>query len=173
MNKLLTSIFIILSLSFCTLFAKDGYGISVNGGRGSTVDIARLGIQKDFESVIYSNETFNLKGFHELGLNYWNGNRKNISAVSYSPVFVVDFNQYTTQGYKPYVDFGIGIAFLSDTLIDSKNMSSSFQFEDRISLGITKDNIDMYIRYMHYSNGGIKKPNDGINMGLIGFNYRF
>ena len=71
------------------------------------------------------------------------------------------------------MDFGIGIAFLSDTLIDNKNMSSSFQFEDRISIGITRDNIDMYVRYMHYSNGGIKKPNDGINMGLVGINYRF
>jgi len=173
MNKFLTSVFIILSLSFSTLLAKDGYGVSVNGGRGSTVDIARLGLQKDFQSVIYSNDTFNIKGFHELGLNYWNGNNRNISAISYSPVFLLDFNKFATKDYKPYVDFGIGIAFLSDTLIDNKNMSSSFQFEDRLSIGITRDNIDMYVRYMHYSNGGIKKPNDGINMGLVGINYRF
>ncbi|MCK9337243.1 MAG: acyloxyacyl hydrolase [Arcobacteraceae bacterium] len=171
MKKVLLLVFVLWNT--VVYGASDDFGVSVNAGRGSSIDIFRLGLQKSFDSIIYSNESISLKGFHEVGLNHWSGNRNNLWALSYSPVFVIDFNKYAYTTYRPYIDLGVGVAFLSETQIDNKDMSSSFQFEDRISIGLRKENIDFYIRYMHYSNGGVRKPNHGLNMGLVGINYRF
>ena len=34
-------------------------------------------------------------------------------------------------------------------------------------------NLNFYLRFMHYSNAGIKEPNDGLNSTMVGFSYRF
>ena len=38
------------------------------------------------------------------------------------------------------------------------------QFEHRLGVGLRFRNQTLGLRAMHYSNGGIKKPNDGIEM---------
>lgn len=161
-------------VSFSNLYANDtDYGISVNAGKSNNIEAYRLGIQKPFDSSLFEFESFAIHGFHEVGLNYWVGERNNVHTLSYSPVFKLLLNSYQSNDYQPYIDFGIGVALASDTKIDNRNLSSAFLFEDRISLGITKDNWDFYIRYMHYSNAGLQTPNEGIDIYLAGINYNF
>ena len=57
--------------------------------------------------------------------------------------------------------------------IDNKDLSTRFQFEDRIGIGLKNRNLNFYLRFMHYSNAGIKEPNDGLNSTMVGFSYRF
>jgi len=173
MKKFL-SLVAVFVVSFSSLHASDNdYGISVNGGRSNHIDIYRIGIQKPFNASVYDFESVTLHGFHEVGLNYWVGERNNVHAISYSPIFKLLFNSFQANEYQPYIDFGIGVALVSDTKIDNRNLSSSFLFEDRISVGISKDAWDFYIRYMHYSNAGIQSPNEGIDIVLAGINYNF
>lgn len=164
----------VLLVSFSNLYANDAnYGISVNAGKSNNIENYRLGIQKPFDSSVFEFESFTVHGFHEVGLNYWVGESNNVHAISYAPVFKLLFNSFQANEYQPYIDFGIGVALVSDTQIDDRNLSSAFLFEDRISIGISKDAWDFYIRYMHYSNAGIQSPNEGIDIYLAGINYNF
>ncbi|MDX9795265.1 MAG: acyloxyacyl hydrolase [Arcobacteraceae bacterium] len=173
MKKIL--LFLMMVITFFTqVNAKDNpYGISVNAGISNDIEIYRMGIQKPFNATLFEFESFTIEGFHELGFNYWIGERNNIHALSYSPVFKLLPTYYQYKKYQPYIDLGIGIALASDTKIDNRNLSSAFLFEDRISLGLTHDVWDFYFRYMHYSNAGLQTPNEGIDIYLLGFNYTF
>jgi len=46
-------------------------------------------------------------------------------------------------------------------------MSSVFQFEDRAGVGVTWQCFDFNLGFMHYSNGGVSQPNQGINIILL------
>lgn len=164
----------LICLSYSSLQGSDNtYGVSVNVGESHNIDVYRIAIQKPFDSSVYDFESFSIHGFHEVGLNYWNGEHNNVKTISYSPVFKLVLNSFQSNEYQPYIDFGIGAALASDTQIDDRNLSSAFLFEDRISFGITKDNIDFFVRFMHYSNAGLKSPNEGIDIYLAGINYSF
>lgn len=166
-------IMIILALSFA-LVASDEYGVSINVGKSGSIESYRVGLQKNFNKILYSNETISLNGFHELGIGTLRGhNGDHIDLISYSPVFTLNFNRFNSSTIKPYIDGAIGVSAISRKTINSKDLSSTFQFEDRVSLGLSLDNINLYIRLIHYSNGGIKEPNDGINIVNLGIDYKF
>ncbi len=55
------------------------------------------------------------------------------------------------------------MAGFSNTYVEDNNLGSSFQFEDRIGFGLRfAGGHEVGIRATHYSNAGIKSPNDGI-----------
>ena len=85
----------------------------------------------------------------------------------------MDFVSFDIASFKPYLEGAIGVAYLSDTKIDNKDLSTRFQFEDRVGIGLKNRNLNFYLRFMHYSNSGIKEPNDGLNSTMVGFSYRF
>jgi lipid A 3-O-deacylase len=154
------------------LFAE--YGVSFGAGKDASINTYRVGVQKYFSSSIYSNETITLSGFHEVGFGSWRGNNHDkIDVISYSPVFTLNFNSFDGAKLKPYIDAGIGVSYISKKHINDRRFSTGFEFEDRVSLGVSIDGIDVYFRYMHYSNGGFKRPNDGLDIVSIGLNYRF
>ncbi len=89
-----------------------------------------------------------------------------MNAVALSPVFQYTFHTGSAVWY-PYIEAGVGVAYLDDYTINNRNLSSNLLFEDRIGVGVRIKNIDISFRYMHYSNAGLKEPNDGIDI-LIG-----
>ena len=53
-------------------------------------------------------------------------------------------------------------------------MSTAFEFADHIGLGYVFNNkFDLGLRVQHYSNAGIKKPNNGENFVVLRGAYRF
>ena len=52
-------------------------------------------------------------------------------------------------------------------------MTTAFQFEDRVGAGIRTEKLDFSFRYMHYSNGSMAQPNDGIDIWIGTLSYRF
>lgn len=72
-----------------------------------------------------------------------------------------EFN--TSRRFTPYVEFGIGAALFSKTRVGDHKLGSSFNFENRIGVGLKLPGDQrLGIRAMHYSNAGIKEPNVGI-----------
>lgn len=165
--------FLLTIFLFTNIYADENYGVSINAGVSNDIDIYRLAVQKPFDNSVYNFDSFSILGFHEVGFNYWVGEKNNVHTLSYSPVFKLVLNDYQNSEFQPYFDFGIGVALASDTTIDNRNLSTAFLFEDRISLGISKDNWDLYFRYLHYSNAGLKSPNEGIDICVLGVNYAF
>lgn len=100
--------------------------------------------------------------------------RDTTSVLSFSPVlqYPVDTLAYATL----YVEAGIGVSLLDDTQFAGKDVSTHFQFEDRLGLvarfGQHKQH-QLALRYFHYSNAGIKKPNPGLDFIALSYMHYF
>ena len=112
----------------------------------------------------------------ELSANYWvfgpdNTSDKN-AAFALSPVLT--FPMARIFDTEILGEFGIGVSLLDDTKFAGKNVSTHYQFEDRLGLIAklsAKDSINL--RYLHYSNAGFKKPNPGLDFVSIGYSHLF
>lgn len=152
--------------------ALDRISLGIGKSRDS-INIYRVGFQQEFGSNWFESKTGHLSGHHEASLNCWEHERESIQQVAYSPVFGYSFNGLSSS-VMPYLEAGIGIGFLSKKTINGRDLSTHFQFEDRIGIGVKigkQNRHDLSFRYMHYSNASIKQPNDGIDIFI--FSYTF
>lgn len=140
--------------------AADVSGAIGVTGQGDMTYRASLGL--DWDKQWLQSETGHLGGYWDAGYTYWDGGDYYSAAhsLSLSPVFVYEFANLP---YQPFVEFGIGVAFFSKTDVGEHQLGSSFNFEDRIGVGMSlSETRKLGLRALHYSNGGIKTPNDGI-----------
>jgi len=123
----------------------------------------RLGAQFDFNR---------LTGYWDAGYTYWEGDESTSNhSISLAPVFVYEF---AGQSVRPYVEAGIGVAAFENTEVEGNRLGSSFQFEDRIGAGLRfAGGHEVGVRAIHYSNAGIKKPNDGIESYALHYRVAF
>ena len=170
--------FLILILCVFTMnsVAEDApFFDEVSIGIGESKDnihIYRLGGKINFESTWYKSDYGWFSGYYEASMHYWEKGSEQIYGVAFSPVFVYYIGE-KSDTFQPYVEAGIGAAYISKTKINGRNMATHFQFEDRIGLGFKTGSYDFNARYMHYSNAGIKKPNDGIDIIMFTLAYKF
>ena len=148
-------------------------GLFVDIGQSKDkIDIYRVGLRYNFSDWLHNKGAPEaMGGYLEGSFNYWHGKKDNLWGVALSPVFYYEFNH--TGRIRPYIEGGIGGAYISKTRIDNRNMSSNLHFEDRIGIGVRTGDLDFHFRYMHYSNAGLKKPNDGIDIFIGGVAYKF
>lgn len=180
MNKILSTFLLIFAiLASPSAFSQDSAKYLVfdigqsssNFSRGhSEFDVYRIGVQKEFKRTFWQGDSASLSGYWEGSLNYWSADGGNEYAVALSPVFTLSFGEGE---YRPFIEAGVGLAIMSDDVIAGRRMGSSWQFEDRIGFGVKSDQLGFHYRYMHYSNGDIEKPNQGIDAHVIGMTYRF
>jgi len=135
-------------------------------------DIYRVALRKDFKRNFWEWDHARVSGYWEASLNYWDADDANVYAAALSPVFVLFFTPGSGK-VQPYLEFGIGAALISDHSFAGREMSTNFQFEDRLGLGVRTERWDFHYRFMHYSNGGIEKPNNGFDANVIGATFRF
>lgn len=122
----------------------------------------RAGLSRAWEQRWWQTESGHLGGYWDAGYTYWQSGDEAASAhsLSLSPVLVYTFN---ADGAQPFIEFGIGAALFSDTEVGGRNMSSALHFEDRLGAGLQLRNGGrLGIRAIHYSNAGLKSPNEGI-----------
>ena len=149
----------------------DSFSMGV-GQSQDKIDVYRFGLRKDSDYHWLPNQTGFLTLYYEASLNYWRKGREDVYAGAFSPVFFYVFGNEKNR-VQPYVEGGIGIAAISETKIGNRNMSTGFQFEDRVGAGVKIDRIDFNCRYMHYSICSIKQPNDGIDILIFTVGYQF
>jgi hypothetical protein len=104
---------------------------------------------------------------HAVSINHWWNDNESITALGYSPLFV-----YRRLESPWSLRFGIGAAFLSDTQIAGRILSSHFQFEDQLGLEWTSGRHRLGLVYLHYSNAGIEKPNHGLDLLMFSYSLR-
>jgi lipid A 3-O-deacylase len=150
------------------------WGVVVGIGESKDdIDTYRVGLQRDFKKKWFSTEVGCLTGYHEASVGWWEKDGDNVQVIAYSPVFTYRFNMKKIQ---PYLEGGIGFSFISDQSIGERDMASSYQFEDRIGGGARfgkNGRHDLNFRYMHYSNASTQSPNDGIDILMGSYAFRF
>ncbi|WP_035240231.1 acyloxyacyl hydrolase [Desulfobacter vibrioformis] len=142
----------------------SGYGVSLGYGPSKDdIDIYRIGLLKAWDVRWLENPTGCVTGYFEVSYNRWEADGETTNGVAFSPVLQYTFNTRISQ-FHPYVEGGIGIAYIDDYVIKNRNLSSNLHFEDRIGAGIRFRHLDLNFRYLHYSNASLKEPNDGIDI---------
>lgn len=76
--------------------------------------------------------------------------------------------------FGPYAEFGLGGALLSNDRLGKKQLSTHFQFSEHLGLGLAfTGGWFAGWRFSHYSNAGMKSPNDGIDQHQLVVGIRF
>ncbi|WP_417614698.1 acyloxyacyl hydrolase [Oceanisphaera sp.] len=102
---------------------------------------------------------------------YWEYGADDLIQVSLIPMIHYSVNPQAN--IQPFVFAGIGPAWISDTRLGPKDLSSEFQFSSRAGLGLAKGRHSLAVEARHLSNGGIKQPNDGISSWSLSYGYCF
>lgn len=155
-------------------------GVSVEAGNGDHTDTARVGAIWNFDRQWFTEGDWQLAGYWEAAAGRWQGrsgagNNQTITDLSVTPVFRLQ--QKAPSGLSPYLEGAIGFHVISPTFVyANRRFGSAFQFGDHLGVGVRfgdHQQFDLGYRYQHLSNGGIKKPNQGINLNQVHFVYHF
>jgi len=150
----------LLSLSAFSVSAAE-----ISGAVGATSQgglTARVGMGFGWDKFWFETDTGRLTGYWDAGYTYWEAGDASGGAhsLSFAPVFVYEFG---SGNVKPFIEAGIGVAVFSGTSAGDQDFGSAFNFEDRIGAGLKIGETQRVgLRAIHYSNAGIKQPNDGI-----------
>lgn len=153
--------------------------LSLEAGTGNQTRLLRVGIQRAWDKnwTVLSNAR--LSGYWDISLAGWHGKRhqdrpdrqQTLVAVGLTPVFRLSSKEQS----GPYLELGVGPHLLSKLYDNNRRqLSTRFQFGSHLGIGYMFENgLDLALRYQHYSNASIKKPNDGVNYTIVRFAYPF
>lgn len=81
---------------------------------------------------------------------------------------------YGSSKVRPYVEAGLGGSLFSHTSLGDKAFSTAFQFSEHVGAGIEfAERWYVGWQFSHYSNAGIKRPNNGLDLHQIMLGMRF
>ncbi|SFR76138.1 Lipid A 3-O-deacylase (PagL) [Marinobacter daqiaonensis] len=139
-----------------------------------------LGVKAAYRSdalpVAFPSWTGSPRFYLEPSFNVWrafSGDEDTVFGVAISPILQWPIGPAQD---SLFVEAGIGGALVSSTEVGSRDLSTHFQFEDQIGLSWRYDKRnDAYLdlKLFHYSNAGIKEPNDGLTMITLGWSRSF
>lgn len=173
-------IFIALSYTVST----QAQVLTVAGGQTIRVatkhDYARIEGNFGWKPEIWSNDSMNLSLNHAVSLaGFWDKN--DVYLVSWVPNVIL--TPKDTSGLYPYLQFGFGVALLSDDKFESEDndpddegasdMGSYYQFESSLALGLVHGSWGMRAKIYHMSNAGLADPNGGMDVAEFGISYSF
>mgnify|MGYP000070410195 CR=1 FL=1 len=73
-----------------------------------------------------------------------------------------------------FIEGGVGVTAFSHTRFADETISTAFQFGDQIGVGFQMtQNSRLGLRYAHFSNASIKRPNPGLDVVELGYTYTF
>jgi len=155
-------------------------GVSLELGNGDNTDTARVGAIWKWDKQWFAEGDWWVTGFWEATAGTWKGrsgvgNNQTITELAVTPVFRLQQKNPST--VAPYLEGAIGFHLISPTFVyANRQLGSAFQFGDHIGFGVRfgeRQQFDLGYRYQHLSNGGIKQPNQGINLNQLHFSYYF
>jgi lipid A 3-O-deacylase len=161
--------------------AADGLfdSVAVEAGGGEHMQLVRLSAQRDWNRNWLPAYGYHLSGYWDANAAFWHTNRwldvpgqtHNLAVVGITPVFRIEADD--KRGL--YAEAGIGAALFSDVYRNThRQLSTAYEFADHIGAGYVFDNKwELGVRLQHYSNGGIKHPNGGVNLAVLKLAYHY
>lgn len=170
MKKIL-SLAAVAALGLSSLSVQAADFTAAVGQSGDSNMVYRLGAQWNWDKSWMQTDVGRLTGYWDAGYTYWDGDETSSNhSLSFTPVFVYEFAGETV---KPYIEAGIGVAFFESTELEDNDLGSSFQFEDRLGVGLRFSGQEVGIRAVHYSNAGLEQPNDGVEAFTLHYRQSF
>jgi lipid A 3-O-deacylase len=161
------------------LNAFGATSVSFEAAGNHRTKMARLGVQFEWTSRWWKSNGTYVGGYWDATLSHWRGNRyrnepgriQNITSLGITPV--VRFQNESGKGV--YAEGAIGLHYLSELYDnDGRRLSTRLQFGDHLAIGyIFENNWDLGLKLQHFSNGSVKKPNDGVNFVILRLAYLF
>ncbi len=152
---------------------------SLEFASGNKTQMLRLGAQWMWSEKWWQSNDTHIGGYWDLTLAQWREQNymgstdahRNLTSVGITPVF--RFQHDSKIGL--YTEAGIGLHLLSDTYNNNDHvLSGNAQFGSHIGIGyVFKNNWDIGFKFQHFSNGGIKQPNDGVNFSILKISHTF
>jgi lipid A 3-O-deacylase len=151
---------------------------SLEPGGGDKVQMIRGALQSDWNKNWLPSYGRHVSGYWDFNLAQWRGNayrgvsgdHQNITVIGVTPVF--RYERDDRLGW--YMEGGIGASLFSHLYDNADNrLSTAYEFADHLGTGYVFDKWDLSARLQHYSNGGIKHPNSGVNWFVLKAAYRF
>lgn len=94
---------------------------------------------------------------------------------SIAPIFRYIFTQRGP--FLTYLELSIGLAFLTRTRLEDRNLGIHFAFQDRIGVGVffgPSKAFSIGLKALHYSNASLAEHNNGLTFPLVlDISYRF
>ncbi|MET3129878.1 lipid A 3-O-deacylase [Oxalobacteraceae bacterium GrIS 1.11] len=173
-KKLLSSMAgLLLAAAALPACAQTPTSASLEYGFGKSTQLARAGLQWNWDRQWLQSDSTHLGGYWDLTAANWHEARyQNQDGVSHSisdfgltPVFRFEGNGKT----GPYAEAAIGVHRLSSLYDnDGHQLATKFQFGDHLAVGYKFENAwEASLKLQHFSNGGIKHPNGGVNFLVL------
>ena len=176
-----------LSVATALVVAQSGYAADdklvdaayVVFATGTETQMIRGGIESAWRPRWFESNGTHLSGFWDASMGAWRGNRyqniqgqrQHLADIGFTPVF--RFEHDDKKGF--FAEGGFGVHYLSKLYNnDGYRLSTHFQFGDHVGLGyVFRNNWALGMNIQHFSNGGIKAPNSGVNFIEVKVSQRF
>jgi hypothetical protein len=156
--------------------AVDGY--LVEAGANGDIQSLRVGMIRQWDQQWFADGHWQLTGYWEGSaavLNSDGANGKIVANLGLTPVF--RFRPNALGGAQPYWDIALGLHLLSDSKIDDQHdLGSALQLVPLVGVGVTfgeKSQYDLGYRFQHYTNAGLKEPDDGLSLHQVRLTYLY
>lgn len=146
--------------------AVDSVAVEVGHGDDST-SLLRLAIVDAWRKGDPLFREWRLAGYWELSAGVWDNKDDSTADVGITPVFRIE-----RRGV--YIEGAIGLHLVQTHISANRTFSTAFQFGDHLGAGMhfgPGGRYDLGVRVQHVSNGGISKPNPGINFFIVRLQY--
>lgn len=173
----LTILLLLLSLFSSTTFAWNqsmqiGYGYSHDPNHTKYNNSGVL-LTSDYYSIRRTPYTY---WSLTAALGQWHSTApKNQNLTTVATSLALRFYPITVlHQYPAYILASAGPAYLSSRKFGLNTQGSNFSIQSNAGLGIEFNQFDLNLRWVHYSNAGLAKPNEGFNvLYLLSLGYLF
>jgi hypothetical protein len=160
--------------------AVDSASFELGIGNEDT-ETLRAGLQWNWQRRWFAERSWTLGAYWDLQVGRWSGplrpgqRQQSVWDIGITPVFRLERAERTR--VVPYFEAGIGFHLLSDLRINfRRSFSTHFQYGDHLAAGVRfgpGHRYDGSLRLQHLSNGGLARPNPGINFLQLRLAYHF
>ena len=170
-----------IAMLFSMIFAETvfawTYDISLGYGRSkeTSCDYYQQGVMLDFQAFPFAKLDKTLLFGFGASLADWRADtseNKNMMTAAVSAIFRAYFVPPTEAAkFRPYLSASFGPTYLSSRKFGEREQGSNFSFQTTLGIGsevkFGQKELNFSLKLVHYCNGGIFKPNQGIDIWYI------
>lgn len=183
LTKKINTIIKILLLGICTQNAlawNQSVSLGYGGGKESGYDYYQQGLMLNYQIFPFAKLDKTLKFGFGGSLSNWHANsqtNKNMASIAASAVLRAYFAPPENKIIRPYLIGSFGPTYLSSRKLGEREQGSHFSLQTTLGAGsefkLNNHEFDVSLKFVHYCNGGMAKPNQGIECYVLSIGYLF